>query len=86
MSRIVCNNILKMGAAMQFTFTEEQAMYLLRQVENDIFALHNHIASAIENPGHWEQSNLGAGELVRKLRKAETIAANFRGQLYPVGK
>lgn len=65
---------------MQYEFSDEQAKYLLKQVDNDIQALHNHIATAIERPGSYK--DLGGPEsLVRKLRRAQATAAVIRGKL-----
>lgn len=66
----------------QFDFDEEQAQYLLHQVENDIIALHNHIACAVENPAHWEKGGHSAPVLVGKLRKAQEVQMVLRRKLY----
>lgn len=70
---------------MQYEFNDTQAAYLLQQVENDIFALHNYIAGAVETPGSYEASG-GPQGLVRKLRAAEEVRMVLRRKLYPSGK
>jgi len=57
---------------LKLELSTDQVAKLKAYTEADIFALKNHIASAVENPGHWAGSH-SAPELVRRLREAETL-------------
>lgn len=67
---------------LQFTFTEEQATFLLKQTESEIATLHNHIATAVESPEGFG-AEFTPESLVRKLRAAQQVAVLLRRQVYP---
>lgn len=57
--------------------SDDQIALLVKHCQNEVFALHNHIASAIENPAHWNGAH-SAAELVKKLREQEAMLAVLR--------
>lgn len=62
-------------------FTDEaEAVQALRALESGIAAMHNHIASAIENPAHWGEGK--PAEMVRELRVKQSAAKNIRSAFY----
>lgn len=61
-------------------YTYEQSVASLRALEGDVAALHNHIASAVENPAHWGSDR--PLELVKELRIKQNAAAAIRGAIY----
>lgn len=65
---------------MQFNFTNEQATYLLEQVESNIATLHNHIATAVEDPAGFGAKHTPSA-LVTKLRRAQDVAVVLRRNL-----
>lgn len=60
--------------------TEAEAVQALRGLEGDIAAMHNHIASAVENPAHWGERK--AAEMVQELRVKQEAAKNIRSAFY----
>ena len=53
---------------------------LRKLVESDISAMHNHIASAVESPHHWQGAQ-SAPELVKRLREKEELYKKLNGSI-----
>jgi hypothetical protein len=61
--------------------SDDLALIALRAVESDIVAMHNHIASAVENPEHWG----GPARLklmVTELRDKQACAKALRNAFF----
>ena len=61
---------------MTVEISQMQTLLMLRLLENEIGALHNHIASAVEEK---RQGPHDARSLVEKLREVQAVAAVIRG-------
>lgn len=61
--------------------TAEQLTIAIRLCDAEIAAKHNHIASAVEDPEHWNKGNHSAESMVRELRKIQAIRVLFVREL-----
>lgn len=71
---------IDMEVVIRLTLTPEQVHDLIKEEEEAVLALKNHIASAVEAPNHWEKLG-GATALVKKLRFKEDLLRYLRVQL-----
>ena len=65
-----------------FSLNRDDQQRLVEMLDGRIAAMHNHIASAVENPDHWNEAGHSAQNLVRELRQFEELRARMRA-LFP---
>jgi hypothetical protein len=61
------------------TLTSDQASLILGLLGDKVATLHNHIASAVENPNGQLARSFPPSVLVADLRSYQAIAAEIRG-------